>query len=230
MRRAKCDLFSQIVFRASVFLLALFSSTLVQAVDERGEVDKLASSNSPFVIRGKAGRQKATEGAVYDSNESDRVREQLTKLIANCESAWPELVSHLTDKRHSGIIGIDAGYPRNLQVGDVCILLIGETLSAPFYEHIPNSKMNYHRFRIPAFAKDREKLKKWCEDRKDRKLYELQIEACQWALRELDAPDIQPRDVSAEEKLIIARQIRNEIENLKRTRSAVPLDLHIDFH
>ncbi|MGN6545955.1 MAG: hypothetical protein ACTHK7_12955 [Aureliella sp.] len=223
-------MFSLVVFGTSVFLLALFSATLVQAVDGPGDVDKLASSNSPFVIRGRAGRQKATQGPVFDSDESERVRKQLTKLSTDCESAWPELVSHLTDKRHSGIIGIDAGYPRNLQVGDVCLLLIGETLSAPFYELIPNSKMNYHRFRIPAFAKDREKLKKWCQNRKDRKLYELQIEACQWALTELDSPDIQPRDVSAEEKLIIAQQIRDEIENLKRTRSAVPLDLHIDFH
>ena len=100
---------------------------------------------------------------------------------------------------------------------DICQKIIGETLSAAYYENLPGTKENYHRFNIPAFAKDKLKLREWCLARKDRKLFELQIEACAWAITEIKASDM-----GLEEKQRITTAIKKEIDGLTKSRVAIP--------
>jgi hypothetical protein len=88
-------------------------------------------------------------------------------------------VQHLGDDRYCKTVGIDARYPRNWSVGTVCQHILGETLSEPFYRHVGGSKEDYHRFRLPAIAKDKKKLREWCLARRDRQLFELQVEMCE---------------------------------------------------
>lgn len=186
-----------------------------------GEVDKLATTNSPYVINGKPGRKTATRGKVFDLDERERVESLVAITIREAEALWPELVDHLSDERHSKVVGIGAGYPRNYSVGDVCQQIIGETLSEPYYKHFPGSKMLYHKFHLPAIAKDKTKLKEWCLKRKGQKLYELQIEACEWAIQEMKSPEISSRDLDESQKREISAQIMAEIESLKKSKSAV---------
>jgi hypothetical protein len=183
---------------------------LGQANESRGLVEKLATSNPPATIRGRAGHQRAS-WTKLDAKEATRVDQVLKQVIQQSEELWAELAEHLDDEQYCKTVGIDAGYPRNWSVGDVCQHIIGQTLSEPFYRHLGGTKENYHHFRIPAFAKDKAKLREWCLARKDRKLYELQIEACQWAIDELESPDSD--SVAA---------IKKEIETLRNTKLAVP--------
>ena len=213
-----------------ILILIAFAFLANRAFPDDGpnEVDMLASNNSPWIIKGRPGKETATKGNVYDANESKRIGAQVTETVRKNEELWPDLVSHLDDKRHSGVVGIDAGYPRNWTVGDVCQNIIGESLSSPFYRHFPGTKMNYHRFKIPSFAKEKEQLKAWYDERKDRKLYELQIEACKWALLELESPDIHERDISNAKRVEIANKIQDEIQVLQESKTAVPCTIAYD--
>jgi hypothetical protein len=214
----------------TLILLALvFFAHRTSADDGTSEVDKLASKNSPWVIKGKPGKQTASKGDVYDADESKRINAEVTATIRNNEKLWLDLVSHLDDKRHTGIVGIDAGYPRNWTVSDVCQNILGESLSAPFYKHFPGTKMNYHRFRMPSFANDKQKLSGWCLSRKDEKLYQLQIAACEWALKELENADIRESDINKTQKNEISEKIRQEIRKLKESQTAVPCTVAFDI-
>lgn len=199
-----------IVLWIACWLLLLPGIAFAQPKDSQGPVDKLATTNPPATIRGEAGHQRASWKKL-DSKEANRVDAALKDVIRRFEELWPELVEHLSDDRYCKTVGIDAGYPRNWSVCDICQHIIGETLSEPYYQHMPGTKSNFNRFRIPAFAKDKDKLRQWCWDRKDRQLYELQIEACEWALGEIKGSD---------GGLITA--IKKEIEDLKKSKAAVP--------
>ena len=219
--------------RVDWFALILFCVALsahrTSAGDEPSDVDKLASKNSPWVIKGNPGKETASKGDHYSVDESTRIQTQVAATIRNSEKLWFDLVMHLDDQRHSGVVGIDAGYPRNWTVGDVCQNILGESLSAPFYRHFPGTKMNYHRFRRPSFAKDKKELSEWCLSRKELKLFELQIEACEWALTELASPDIREWDIKPDQKKEIAEKIRREIERLKESRTAVAIATAYDI-
>ena len=222
MLSCKSAQLSRIGLTACVSLLAILSAPELYSCDEPNLVDSLATTNSAWTIRGAPGKEKATKGKIFDPRESDRIRIQVKDILEKNEEVWHELALHLSDYRHSGIVGIDAGYPRNWTVSDVCHHIIGDTLSSPFYKHFPGTKTNYHRFKMPSFAKEKESLAKWCLERKDRKLYELQIEACEWAIQELDSAEISERDVNAAKKAELVAQIRKEIEDLRKSKTAVP--------
>ena len=66
---------------------------------------------------------------------------------------------------------------------------------------------------IPAPAHDKKRLKAWCEKRKDKKLYELQIETCQWAIAEIPAV----AELTGHERRRLTDLIQAEIDWLRRT-------------
>jgi len=74
----------------------------------------------------------------------------------------------------------------------------------------------YHRFHLPEIAKDKKLLQAWCRKNKDKKLYELQIEMCKWAIGEINE-----FDHKALAKPTAIREIERTIETLERTRVPV---------
>jgi hypothetical protein len=205
---------SKVAFWLSV--LCLPALALAQPENTAGLVDKLATTNPPAVVKGKPGRQEATFDSDFDLSESKRIDGVAKEALRDVEDIWLELVKHLDDDRHCKTVGIDAGYPRNWSVGDACQHLIGETLSEPYFRQIPSTKSNFNRFRLPAVAKDKAKLREWCLARKDRKLFELQIELCGWAITE-----IKRSNMSDAEKSRITAAIEKEIEALQESKTAV---------
>ena len=198
-------------------LFSLPEFVIGQPKDPPGPVDKLATSNPPATIQGEPGRERATRDK-FDLEESKRINTAVAQVIRRSEELWPELVKHLSDDRYSKTVGIDAGYPRNWSVGDICQDIIGTTLSAAYYRHLqPGTKQSYHRFHIPDIAKDKLKLREWCVARKDRKLFELQIEVCEWAITE-----IKTSDMGVKEKQRITTAIQKEIDGLAKSRVAIP--------
>ena len=179
-------------------------------------VDKLATTIPPPVIQGEPGEQRA-KYSKFDPAERDRVRALLSSLSSETEKLWPELVGHLQDHRYSLTVGSDAGYPTNWTVGEACQELIGSSLSVAYYRHLDGSKSNYHHYSLPEIAKDKAKLRTWCVARKDKKLYELQIECCEWALKEIGDSKME-----AAVKERTSEAVRKEIAGLKKSRTAVP--------
>lgn len=201
---------------AMLFLLLSIPSVATgQANYMPSLVDKLATSNPPATISGKPPREQAT-WSKYDTNERKRVDATVRDVIRQSEDLWPELVAHLGDDRYCKTVGIDAGYPRNWSVADVCQHVIGHSLSEAYYRHMAGTKQNYRRFKLPTFAEDKAKLREWCDARKNRKLFELQIEACEWAITEIRDST---RDATAIGPLITA--ITKEIEELRKTQVAI---------
>jgi hypothetical protein len=203
---------------------------MLNADDSVDHVNELATKNSPHIIYGRPPREKARKGSIHLPEESQRIHAKVRELAERCEFVWRDLVSHLTDNRHCGVVGMDAGYPRNWTVGDVCQELIGRSLSAPYYQHLPRTKRNYHRFYIPQFAKDRAQLKQWCEERKNRKLYELQMEACEWAIHVIEAKNDFDPGLGEQQTRDVCNKIRTTLGELKRTRTAIDAEGGLDIH
>ncbi len=193
---------------AWLLLCSLPGFVIAQTKPALGLVEQLATTNPPATIRGKPPDEEAT-WSKFDFKEGARLDGVVKQVIQHSEKLWPELVAHLGDDRYCKTVGIDAGFPRNKSIGDVCQLLIGETLSEPYYRHMLGTKETYHKFRIPDFAKDKPKLREWCLARKDRKLFELQIEACELIIAGQKDSDF---------KTAIAK----EIEGLKKSQMAIP--------
>jgi hypothetical protein len=63
-------------------------------------------------------------------------------------------------------------------------------------------------------------LKTWCEERSDKKLYELQTEACEWMVSELSKPDLNLKVDSGDIRLWVGL-INYEADDLRKSKKAV---------
>ena len=197
-----------LVQQGAIYLLLLCPTVaLGQTKPAPSLVAQLATTNPKATISGEPGDQRASWDRL-DEKEATRVNAALKEVVQQSEKLWPELLEHLSDERYCTTIGQDAGYPRNCSVGDVCQIIIGETLSEPYFRHMQATRKVYHRYRIP-FGKDKAKLRDWCLARKDKKLFELQIELC-----ELIIKDMQESDFTA--------AVKKEIEALQKSQRAFP--------
>jgi hypothetical protein len=115
------------------------------------------------------------------------------------EEVWPLMVGHLGDKRYSYTIGFD-DTTYNYSIGDVCEQIIHNTLEAGFVRSLnilKGTNLHVKDFENPELYDDAETLKTWLITRKDRKLYELQIEVLEWIIKrteELGIPEDKRRE------------------------------------
>jgi hypothetical protein len=94
-------------------------------------------------------------------------------------------------------------------------------LSAAYYPHLqPERLVAYAKLRVPGFARDSKTLKAWCEARRQNELYELQIEACEWAIEEVAKADA-VQGVPGATRHQWAASIRAEVASLRKSRAAV---------
>jgi hypothetical protein len=160
----------------------------------------------------------------FDWNEHRRVWKAIPVLVRHSQEAWPELVEHLEDGRYCATFESPSGNTIQCTVGGMCRLIIGRNLAAAYYLHLkPESVMMYSRYSIPSFAHvDGATLKKWCRERSNKQLYELQIEACELMIAELEREDdLKERIPKAKLEGWIA-DIRKQIDTLRESHKAVP--------
>ncbi len=159
----------------------------------------------------------------YNWPECSRAAHAFHALIDHAEDAWPEMVAHLNDNRYSITYDADSssGYTRNWTVGDVCRKIIVGSLAGSYLQHVHTDKRSYYR--LEKFLPDKrgsmigkDILKAWCEERIAKRLYELQIEVCQWAVAEVEKGGFER--VSKSERLEWIAAIKSEIERLKTSR------------
>ena len=126
----------------------------------------------------------------FDWAQYQRIWHTIVVLNDHAEQAWPELVRHLDDKRYSISPLAWNGYTYNLTVGGVCEELVGGTLAAAYYRHLqPENNVVYANLSWPNVSRNMHHIQPWCQQRSGKKLYELQIEACQWMIGHLREGD-----------------------------------------
>lgn len=213
-----------------VFCLATFSYSFVALAQDKVSpkdkvrsklrvlVESLASKNPPLKLEDRRATEPIPDD--YDWSEQVRVWLVIQQLIEQVEDAWPELVAHLDDNRHCVTISdcLFGSGEKNWTVGNVCRILASRTLAQVYYKQIkPESADVYRKMRTPRFTVD---LKKWCEDRSMKALYELQIETCEWACKELEDDEKFPR-IPQDSRREWISDIRSAAKTLSTTHRAV---------
>lgn len=153
--------------------------------DAQSAVQNLACKNSAPRIESPIAKPVLPSN--YDWAEQANKWKLIGTLLDHIEEAWPELVSHLDDKRYCMTVTNHLfGYNYNWTVGDVCQILLARNLSQPYWEALkPGSLEVYRKLRRPGFAAPKDRLKEWCAQYRSEKLFQLQIKACEWAREEL---------------------------------------------
>lgn len=183
-------------------------------------VEAIASRNRPpeLVVGHRNEPMKPVFPADYDWAEYYRVDKAVYSLARHAEEAWPELIAHLGDDRYSiSYRGIEGG--NNYSVGDVCERIITDAISEAYFRHAPEGKLAWMYLHRPDVPRGKD-LRPWCEARRAKKLYELQVEMCDWAVNVLPAFDGDP-EFGTEDKTKAINAIKAEKTSLLATRKAV---------
>jgi hypothetical protein len=178
-------------------------------------LDSLVNHNVPPVI---PEGYTAVFRKDYDWTERDRVRKAIDRVAKRAEELWPALVEHLTDERYCITWGSEGD--ENLSVGDICRQIISDNLSEAYHRRLPegSDEMIHRRLIAPDVAcHGLKSLKKWCEERKGKKLFELQVESSEWAIREIRGLS----RVSEKDRRQATDSIRKVVASLLRTRQAI---------
>jgi hypothetical protein len=183
-------------------------------------VDAIANCNkAPKIIkwRGNFPSKAALFPEDHDWKEEVRVRRAIGVLEADeTKEVWEELVKRAGDHHYCDTVtSVKTGDAYIEDIGDVCCWIAYSRLIGVFWQHMPRSPV-----------KDGEKLSldvgigditEWRKQRAAKSLYELQIEVCEEALKELS----NVKDVPQNEKNKARRKIEAEIERLKSTKQHV---------
>jgi hypothetical protein len=182
------------------------AAKLVDAIVNRNKEPKLVErrSGGPRIV--------AIFPANYDWKEDERVRKALDTLYQADPTVelWDELVRRSKDMSYCMIftspVNDDAESFRVRRIADA---LAYYRLVHVFLQHVPTSPDGRGRLRVRIGD-----VSKWRMERKDKAIYELQIEAGEIAL--IEVPKL--KHLSKKEKHLARRKIEAEIEKLKKTK------------
>jgi hypothetical protein len=189
------------------------------AIDAREIIDALENHNRAPKIVGAMPDEEPLFDKKYDWREQDRVAKAIQRLVDHAEQAWPELFKHFSDNRYSITYcrSFSADRPINYDIGDVCNSIVLKYLAAGYNQHRPPGERAWRMLHVPFFAGNRESVKKWCQARAGKKLYELQIEMCERAIPLVAGLTDVPEETRG--KSIAA--IKSQIDELRKSRTAV---------
>ena len=189
--------------------------------DARSLVEALVNRNPAPHLVGPEHCQPIFD-KTFDWAENQRVWDAVPVLIRRAESAWPELVRHLDDDRYCMTLESWSGFTYNWTVGKMCHEIVSRNMAEAYYRNIrPLTKIVHLRLSRPEVANNTTMLKSWCQKRSAKRLYELQIESCQWAITELKAGVLDDQLPQLPQREWIAA-IEAEIESLQASKKAVP--------
>jgi hypothetical protein len=155
----------------------------------------------------------------YDWKEEDRVRTALGKLLEDTSvEVWEELVRR-GDKDDSKYCVVSV--TRQAESADVwsvdaiCGVCAYSRLTGVYRQHMPNDpRMEGWPLQVNIGIKN---LADWRKERKDKPLYQLQIEVCEKAIVELS----RVKGLSKDEKATAQKKIEAEIEQLKKSKQPI---------
>jgi hypothetical protein len=188
-------------------------STMVQSLVNRNA--------APTLVRVPGGRM-ALFSDDYDWTEQARINKVLHVLnMEGREDLWEVLLEHSDDKRYAITVRYDRE-ASNWSVGEVCTQLVIARLEGAYRQHLVESNNPSKLASVDLRSGvDRTQLKQWREARKEKALYELQVEVCENALSDLR----NVHDASDTEKAQMRKKIEAEIRKLESSKQPVFLNL-----
>jgi hypothetical protein len=204
-------------------------------------IDDLAFRNPP-----NADAQGGEYPKGYDLKEHERVKQAVWNLSQDdSNDLWGRLVEHAEDKRFSILAKYrDPDFEETLisrwTVGQVCKSLVWRKLRCVYLQHLEprrtravgtTDRIDSDNV-LPTHAQlclnrplqllsDRD-FAAWCAARKNKPLYEVQIELCECAIKDLEAgfprPGMAREDIPEEPKRKFIAAVRKEIESLKKNK------------
>jgi hypothetical protein len=188
-------------------------------------IEGLRNRNPAPLLFGHEDDQVPVFARDYDWREYDRVNSSIRQLFARVEEAWPQLLQNL-DKTQYSFTDEECNTACNLSVGEVCETIVAEALSRAYYRFSPDSPGDEQWCRslrwppVDGFPTSEADLKAWCEKRKGKRLFELQIEVCESVIKVI--PTLHEIPEPDQAKCIAA--IKRQIETLKASRKPVLVD------
>jgi hypothetical protein len=157
----------------------------------------------------------------YDWNEDRRVDAAFAQLAkADDEVLWPLLVANIGDRRYATVWLRDDQYARFNTVGDLCFWIARTDLLRAYYPAAPRSRFNdIPDLPLQLFWKQPEQLVEWWRPRREKPLYELQIEVAELALSKI--PELDGNEVSKQRADKFRANVASQIADLRRTKTAV---------
>lgn len=181
-------------------------------------VDGLANRNAKPRIARHLSESWPIFADDFDFDEQKRVQERLQSLPAlEGDDLWWILWEYSSDERYSLTYYNYLESAQNATVGDLCREMAeGDLLfayrqfaiRAPGTETVAQDYASWTPRVEEGFL-----AKEWFEARKTRKLWELQIEMCEWAITK--APALEK--LSAAKRHEFVKKVSTEIERLKKT-------------
>lgn len=177
-------------------------------------VESLVNSNEEPTITGKGQKRAIYFSTNYNWREQERVCKAIEQLSENIDLAWPALIEHLDDRRYCVTSrGYRISSIHNATVGLVCGGLVYDGITAAYWDHIPDGA-SVLKMPIPEV-----KFRAWCHEQllKRRPLYDIQIEACEWALTKV--PGLE--DVTPDDKREMIAHIRRQVKTLRESKRPI---------
>jgi hypothetical protein len=198
------------------------------SIDAKSLIEAIVSSNAAPTMKGGTYHGDPHGDPQFDENfdwtEYKRVNNAIDFLACHAEEAWPELLKHFEDKRYSTTTQSE-GYGNNYDVGGICKLIVTESLTQGYRKHfgllsvLPYWESAYHAINIPENL-DKEELKEWCIKRKNKNLFDLQIEMCEWAISTIKNSKKLAK-LTIQERKPFMDAVQMEIDLLKKTKKAL---------
>jgi hypothetical protein len=192
-------------------------ASVIHSID--AAIAALANRNRPPTLPKGEGKPLRDSDKTYDPSEDDRVREAIDFLVQHAEEALPQLVEHFDDERYCITYGSSDEYWNNYSIVDVCYSIVSDCLTEPYFKTQPDTEWPMNRMWYPSVTQTPSE-KSWFKSRANKKLYELQIEICDWAITEMPEMVI----LTAEEKSEWVHAIEKTRDSLRKTKKAIPIE------
>ena len=180
-------------------------------------IESLVSGNVPPTF--SKGQRAPVFDDSFDLAEDQRVWRQLRQLAKNCESILPELVDHFDDGRYCTTVSTSSGKTRKMTVGDACYEVVANGICEAYVRHLRTQPKHIIKQFYNEDVIGKDKLKKWCDARKGKPLFSLQIELCDWAIKKLRDESLD--DVAYETIQDWIEVIKAQRESLAKSKTAV---------
>ncbi len=193
-------------------------------------IDSLANHNPPPQLWRFVNRTDFDSNIVpffpvdYDWDEQARIRAALFPLAhGSSEVLWERLVKHSDDKRYALTTRSNMDDYSNWSVGRLCRMIANRRLY--FVSRMHSDPKSGERPDV-FFDLGIENLAKWRNDRSGKSLYELQIEVCETALKQVP----QQKEISDQARHRIGEDIKMMIAKLEQTKNPFFFERSMDSY
>ena len=143
-------------------------------IDWKAVVESLASRNKPPTVD-PIDPTRVEFGTDFDQKEEYRIQDAVDRLCSHFSEAIPLLVQYSGDKRYCATLESGDGVRTNASIGDVCVNIICKNVEP---------EPPWIRRGTRGIVEQSKSIVEWWRPRQKRALYELQLEAYEFALRQ----------------------------------------------